>query len=96
MITNCVVERNYVGAVGEVLKIRGRLRGLTQVELSREAGVKQLIVSLVENGRRTYSPDALARVVDPLGTKLGTIMSNGGVDLRGGTELCVRIITNVS
>ena len=48
--------------------------GLTQVALSEKAGVKQSIISLVENGRRTYSLDALARVADALGTKLSTIM----------------------
>jgi len=37
--------------------------------------VKQSTISLVENGRRTYSLDALARVADALGTKLSTIMS---------------------
>jgi transcriptional regulator with XRE-family HTH domain len=31
-------------------------------------------MSLVENGRRTYSLDALARVADALGTKLSTRM----------------------
>ena len=65
---------DYVVVVGEILKARRRLAGLTQVELSEKAGVKQSIVSLVENGRRTYSLDALARVADALGTKLSTIM----------------------
>ena len=65
---------DYGVVVGEVLKARRRLAGLTQVELSERAGVKQSIVSLVENGRRTYSLDALGRVAAALGTKISTIM----------------------
>ncbi len=50
--------------------------GLTQAELSRQAGVRQSFISLVENGQRIYSLDALARVADALGTKLSTIMKD--------------------
>jgi len=74
VVTKYAAATNYAGAVGEILKTRRRLVGLTQVGLSEKAGVKQSIISLVENGRRTYSLDALARVADALGTKLSTIM----------------------
>jgi|GEM_PF-2646429 len=48
--------------IGEELRIRRLLKKLTQVEVSKLAGVTQIAVSNIERGLRIPTPRTIARI----------------------------------
>ncbi|MGA5312219.1 helix-turn-helix domain-containing protein [Micromonospora taraxaci] len=56
--------------VGELLRDQRRRRGMTQLDLSIEAGVSARHLSFVETGRSRPSPDLILRLAEQLDTPL--------------------------
>ncbi|MBM0276674.1 helix-turn-helix domain-containing protein [Micromonospora tarensis] len=67
--------------VGELLRDWRRTRGLSQLDLSIEAGVSARHLSFVETGRSRPSPDLILRLAEHLGMPLAernTVLLAGG------------------
>ncbi|MEV4766329.1 helix-turn-helix transcriptional regulator [Micromonospora chokoriensis] len=67
--------------VGELLRDQRRRRGMTQLDLSIEAGVSARHLSFVETGRSRPSPDLILRLAEQLDTPLAernTMLLAGG------------------
>ncbi len=70
---------------GDAVKKARGIRGLSQRELAKEAGLDPSYVSLIETGRRAPSTKALESIADALGVPLYLLVFLGSDedDLRG-------------
>jgi len=55
--------------IGTILKERRIKAGLSQQEMCDKAGISQIFLSFIENGRRVPSKEVLARIAEVLGEK---------------------------
>ena len=70
---------------GDAVKKARGIRGLSQRELAKEAGLDPSYVSLIETGRRAPSTKALESIADALGVPLYLLgfLGSDEDDLRG-------------
>ena len=56
--------------MGETIRVHRKRVKLTQEELAEKAGLSVVFISLLENGHRTISVDALLRIAKALGVRI--------------------------
>lgn len=68
-----------VALIGEIIKARQE-KGLSQKELERLSGVKQPIISRMENGSTSTQLDTILKILAPLGKTLAVVPLSGKND----------------
>jgi transcriptional regulator with XRE-family HTH domain len=69
---------DVVQLLGTNVRRYRKLRGMSQEELSLEAGMKRSYVSDLERGTRNPSVRALGRLATALGVEPATLLEKGG------------------
>jgi len=69
---------DVVQLLGANVRRHRKLRGMSQEELSLEAGMKRSYVSDLERGTRNPSVRALGRLADALGVRPAALLENDG------------------
>ena len=75
---------NIHDSIGPKIKDHRIGRGMTQDELAGAAGVKQSLISRIENGTANPSLRTLTRIAESLGVEVGELTKGGGGDGQGG------------
>jgi len=57
-------------ALGEAIRVHRKQAKLTQEAIAEKTGLSVVFISLLENGHRTVSVDALLRIAKALGIRL--------------------------
>ncbi len=85
-------ERRYMAALGHRLRGARELRGMTQKQAARAAGIATDMISRLENGRY-QSPGlrTLLRIAEGLGTSVSELLPDVDPETRTGPELTHRV-----
>jgi transcriptional regulator with XRE-family HTH domain len=68
--------RNFAAQIGETIRVRRELLGLSQSQLTGFSGINTRTIQLIEQGKGNPSLDTLLQLANPLGLELQLVVKD--------------------